>query len=195
MLIGILSESEGDFGVFSVLCKRLLQEVVDPIDFVSYAASGPIIGKLEAASISFFITPFNDDPRADLAIYFSDLDNNPTKKLHILNWAKEHCTTYPDRIIVPCFASPHFEQWFFDEIDNLRAVLPDLPLDIPYQDCQPKERLRRIIQKYADLSTSSGEVKILLAENINLNSLKLRNSDFNSFSNELLTAIRRVQNL
>ena len=195
MTVGILCESAHDFEVFSVLVQRLLEGKVDIEKFIPYAAESSIVGKLEAASVRFFKGYLNEPDVADFAVYFSDLDRSPDKKQQIIQWVNAHRETYPERIIVSAFASPHFESWFFEEGDCLHAVMPDLPADIPYPDCEPKERLRRIENKYADITKSSKEIHIELAQKVNLNSLKIRSQEFNAFANDLLTAVRATQNL
>lgn len=196
MIIGILCESLHDFNLFTILVKRSLVEVENVGKFIPYAAESSIIGKLDAASVTFFKKYLNNSEKADFAIYFSDTDRKPEKKSQILQWLKKHKEDHPERVIIPAFATPHFEQWFFSENDCLKAVMPNLPDELPFPEMidGPKERLKKIEYKYTEMSLSSEEFRIKLVEKINLNSLKLRDPDFKAFSNELLTAVRQVQN-
>jgi len=193
MVIGILCESEYDFEALVVIVRRFLADVVVIEKFVPYSADGPIIGKLDAASTRFFKGYSTSLDKVDLAIYFSDLDGSELKKPQITHWISAHAKKYPERIIVPVFAEPHFEQWFLAETDCLRSVMPDLPQNIPYDDLPPKRRLKKLGQKFTDTTLSTEDVVIQLAETVNLNSLKIREPEFKCFCNELTTAVRMVQ--
>ena len=195
MVIGILCESIDDFEVFSILVRRLIGDEVVVREFIPYPADGSINSKLEAASIKFFKGDFNDSEQVDFAIYFSDIDGSSDKKQELIRWVTKHNKENPHRPIITAFAEPHFEQWFISEYDCLISVLQDVPTVLPFSNCVPKEMLKRIILKYnPEMEVSSKEIRERLAENVNLNSLKIRESDFQVFSNELLTVIRNIQN-
>lgn len=198
MVIGILCESEDDFEVFSVLVRRSLESLsfAGDIKFIPYCAEGSILSKLEPASIKFFKKYLHGSEKVDMAIYFSDLDGSDVRKTEINRWVTAHKQLNPNRVIVTAFTEPHFEQWFMVEKDCLRQVLPGIPDVIPFSDCKPKEQLRKLILKFSpNLEVSSKETRKLIAEKVNLNSLGLRDADFKTFSNELRSAFREIENL
>jgi len=193
MQIGILYEGRYDEGPIISITKLILDEIgcTSNISFVTSDAGGNITPKMNAAAVLFF----EGVEKCDLAIYISDTDYNPRKKIEISHWINNYCRGNADaRIIVGC-PQPHLEQWFLNDESAIRKTfsLPSGSL-LPFpNEIIPKTRFTSIVEFLNhDLSKSKLELYSEVASYIDLPNLASRDTSFKTFYRDLKQALRTL---
>jgi hypothetical protein len=142
---------------------------------------------MEAATIQFF----EDTPKCDLAVFLTDIDNEPKRRKKILDWTNEYSKeNLGTNFVVGC-PDPHLEQWFLNDPIALKLTF-SLPNDssLPHVSINyAKHRIKKIIKEHADLTKSFSESYAEIALNFNL-----QNNDrsFKLFYKMLRQALRTI---
>jgi hypothetical protein len=201
MRLGILFEGEYDHKPISIILTIIIQKEtsIRKIYFDPFPADGSIEAKMDKAIILFF----NTTPGCDFALFLNDKDTTKDKKSKIERVKKinRFVGTFnsknPNKFIITAHPEPCFENWYFREENALRNVLHlDSTKPIPYSDLHPKTRLKKLIDEFNDDITKSKEdIYVEVAENLDIDSLVLRDKEFEKFYNQLRKVLKSAAKL
>lgn len=193
MQVGLLHEGRNDEKALTnlisrIICVKRTDLSPETVHFLCKEAHGNIQGHIPQTIHLFF--KLNS---CDIAVFASDLDPGSlqakAKQQRITRITKQNLIKiHPTGIVVNAFPKPELEAWLLYDEQAVKSVL-NISGTLPFEDCDPKSRLTKIIHAYPQFSFSTdSEIYGEIANRVDITAL-LSNSSFKRFYNKILSVV------
>lgn len=186
--VGIAYEGGND----GELIAEIVKKIIEPLDytfdyFEPETPSTAILDYIKSYTNRFV------DSGVDIGIYCTDQDEDSNSRRQIIiDKIKEADEAFllKSAIGVP---APHIEAWLLQQdsvVKNLLGI--DGSLALPYPNLAPKDRLKTLYNESQVYTRTSNELRIDIAQRLNIEQCQRSNSEFNVFAQDIKSIIGRL---
>ncbi len=183
--VGIAYEGGNDNEVIAAVVRRVMEEKGYTFDYFRPSSHGTMIIPFVPAYVRDFIS--ND---IDIGVFCTDQDEDDEPRYGLIRSKIEDTDSLFLNNSIIATPSPNIEAWLLLDDATVKNILHlDASKPLPYDNLPSKSRFVELYNEAKDYSGSQNNLRITIAELMNLRTCCQRDANFRKFFDDIVSAI------